>query len=121
MLNFFFGSGIRSGMQAKTEKSYFLRNILKSFLLDGACKLLISLYGLQCPGGIFLQKVVIFFLSLRAHHGQVFYPSNKSFAFLCLSWLGHPKNVRYVTHFSYGGSGGLGGPTNTVILPKEPP
>ena len=39
-----FGSRIRLGMRAKTEKSNFLRNILNSFLLDGACKLLISLY-----------------------------------------------------------------------------
>ena len=68
-----------------------------------------TIYGLQCPGGIFLQKVVIFFLSLRAHQGQVFYPSNKSFAFLSLSWLGHPKNVRHDTHLSYWGSGALGG------------
>ena len=35
--------------------------------------------------------------------------SNKSFMFLSLSWLGHPKNVRHDTHLSYGGSGALGG------------
>ena len=73
------------------------------------CFRVLCIYGLQWPGGIFLQKVVIFFLSLRAHHGQVFNPSEKSFAFLSLSWLGHPKNVRHDTHLSYGGSGALGG------------
>ena len=44
LLNFFFGSGICSGMPAKTEKCNFFRNILNSSLIDGACKLLMSSY-----------------------------------------------------------------------------
>ena len=78
-------------------------------------------YGLQYPGGIFLQKVVIFFLSLKAYHGQVFDPSVKIFTFLSLSWRGDPKNVRHDTHFPYGGSGALGGLEFKFLVLKEPP
>ena len=39
-------------------------------------------YGSNLRGRIFLQKVVILFLSLKAYYGQVFDPSDKTFAFL---------------------------------------
>ena len=60
--------------------------------------------------------MVIFFLSLKAHYGQVFDPSNKSFEFLSLSWCGHPKNVGYDTHLSYRGSVALKGPR---VVPSD--
>ena len=69
-----------------------------------------SIFGSNVRGRMFLQRVVIFFLSLKAHYGQVFDPSDKSFEFLSLSWCGHPKNVRYDTHLSYRGSVALKGP-----------
>ena len=50
-----------------------------------------GIYGSNLRGRIFLQKVVIFFLSLKAHYGQVFDPSDKSFEFLSLSGVGTPK------------------------------
>ena len=108
--------GYSIGKSASQGNSFFFRTNLNklnaTYLQDkvsALVQILLSVYGLQCLGGIFLHKVVIFFLSLRAHQGQVFDPSNKSFAFLSLSWLGHPKNVRHDTHLSYGGSGALGG------------
>ena len=60
--------------------------------------------------GYSFKKWSYFFLSLKAHYGQVFDPSNKSFEFLSLSWCGHPKNVMYNTHLSYRGSVALEGP-----------
>ena len=67
-------------------------------------------YGSNLRGRILIQKVVIFFLSLKAHYGQVFDPSEKSFEFLSMSWHGHPKNARYDTHLSYRGSVAMKGP-----------
>ena len=67
-------------------------------------------YGSNLCGRIFLQKVVIFFLSLKAHYGQVFDPSDKTFESLGLSWRGHPRNLRYDTNLPYGGSVALKGP-----------
>ena len=53
--------------------------------------------------------MVIFFLSLKAYYGQVLDPSDKTFAFLSLSWHGDPKKVRNDTRLLFGGSGAMGG------------
>ena len=60
--------------------------------------------------GYSFKKELIFVLSLKAHYGQVFDPSDTSFEFLSLSWRGHPKNIRYDTHLSYRGSVASKGP-----------
>ena len=65
--------------------------------------------GCNALEGYSFKKWSFFSLSLMAHHGQAFDPSDKCFAFLSFYRLGHPKNVRNDTHISYGGPGALGG------------
>ena len=56
------------------------------------CIFSLSIYGLQWPGGTFLQKVVIFFLTLMTHHKHVFNPSNENFK-QCIILYSHSKYI----------------------------
>ena len=49
--------------------------------------------------GHFFKKMVIFCLTLKAHHSPIFHPRDATVAFLSLSWHGHPKKIMHYASY----------------------
>ena len=69
----------------------------------------LSIYGSHLPGVIFFQKVVIYFLTLRAYCGQICEAGGSNFLIIFLSWGEDPRNIRVaMMTYSLGPLGGRG-------------
>ena len=66
----------------------------RTYTLSGVECNFLKLYGSHLPGGIFLQKLVIFFLSLRAYCGQVCDAGGLTFLIIILLLEWRPQKYK---------------------------